>query len=145
MERRREGGREGSAPLCGEISRLEVIRPDVYEPSAWERASGWVRETGGPEGRISARVFLSVPMKEERNRPPISGNPVLFSSAIPFFLSPSLPLQLPPPPPPSSPPSLLSLSPPPPPHHIRNVTGLKLLTCSQSIEFPLLIKLQPPQ
>lgn len=85
MERRREGGREGSAPLCGEISRLEVIRPDVYEPSAWERASGWVRETGGPEGRISARVFLSVPMKEERNRPPISGNPVLFSSAIPFF------------------------------------------------------------
>lgn len=144
MERRREGGREGSAPLCGEISRLEVIRPDVYEPSAWERASGWVRETGGPEGRMSARVFLSVPMKEERNRPPISGNPVLFSSAIPFFFV-SLTSSPAPPSSSSSPPSLLSLSPPPPPHHIRNVTGLKLLTCSQSIEFPLLIKLQPPQ
>lgn len=144
MERRREGGREGSAPLCGEISRLEVIRPDVYEPSAWERASGWVRETVGPEGRISARVFLSVPMKEERNRPPISGNPVLFSSAIPLFFV-SLTSSPAPPSSSSSPPSLLSLSPPPPPHHIRNVTGLKLLTCSQSIEFPLLIKLQPPQ
>lgn len=68
----------------------------------------------------------------------MSGNPILHNHSYPppglcsilFFLSHSsstLPFLHPP---------ILSLSALPPPHRIRNVTGLKVLTCSQSIEFP---------
>ena len=86
---------EGSALLCGEISRLEVIRPDVYEPSAWECASGWVREAVGPgEDNCSSFPLCSHERGEKKAADIREPRSLLFRNPPPpfFFLSPSLPL-----------------------------------------------------
>lgn len=111
--------------LRGESSRLEEIRP-MYVGHLPGNVPLAASERQSDPG--SAPLLPCAPMEERRGEAAHVWEPR--SSCSPH---------LPPCPPP------FPLSPPPPPHHIRNVTGLKLLTCSQSIEFPLLIKLQPPQ